>query len=623
MKPIATLRRRPPGAPGIWPDHLPALLARLYAARGALAIEQAQPKLTNLLPPDSMQGLDAAAHLLAAAIASDRHIVVVGDFDCDGATACAVGVRGLRLLGAQRVSHAVPNRIVHGYGLSPALVEELAGLQPDLLVTVDHGIACHAGIIAAKARGWQVLVTDHHLPGDTLPPADVIVDPNQRGDAFPSKALAGVGVIFYVLLALRRHLRACGRFDGDGPDLSVLLDLVAVGTVADLVPLDTNNRALVSAGLRRLRAGKGCAGLRALIEVAQRDPARLSAADIGFAIAPRLNAAGRLEDMSVGIECLLTDDLTQARDIAAMLNEINGERRAVQQQMTDEAEAAMVAISLAHVALDAPAGPDPLRELSMKCNARSNASMDPVALPLASPERVDTSYGWPGAICLFDAAWHPGVVGLVASKMKDRAHRPVVAFAPAEPGSAGLRGSARSIPGFHIRDALAAVNAQSPGLIERFGGHAMAAGMSLQAANLDAFRAAFCAVAEATLTADMLNAHILSDGELRRDEFTRVSAEALRDGGPWGQGFAEPQFDGDFDVLAWRVVGERHLKLELGHAGLRLNAIEFGGWSGEAPPERIRIAYRLEADDYRGGNAVQLVVVHREHAPAAAPGRAA
>ncbi|MGH8078428.1 MAG: single-stranded-DNA-specific exonuclease RecJ, partial [Lysobacter sp.] len=391
MKPIATLRRRSAvatAAPGTWPDHVPLLLTRVYAARGALAIEQAQPKLAQLLSPDSLGGLDAATRLLSDAIAGNRHIVVVGDFDCDGATACAVGVRGLRMLGAQRVSHAVPNRMVHGYGLSPALVEDLAAIEPDLLVTVDHGIACHAGITAAKERGWQVLVTDHHLPGDTLPPADVIVDPNQRGDRFPSKALAGVGVMFYVLLALRRHLRESGAFDDEGPDLSSLLDLVAVGTVADLVPLDTNNRALVSAGLRRLRAGRGCAGLRALIEVSQRTPDRLTAADIGYAIAPRLNAAGRLEDMALGIECLLTDDLSQAREIAAMLNEINGERRAVQQQMTDEAETAMARIALDH---------------------------------------VDVASTLPAAICLFDADWHPGVVGLVASKMKERAHRPVIA----------------------------------------------------------------------------------------------------------------------------------------------------------------------------------------------------
>nr|WP_231120440.1 single-stranded-DNA-specific exonuclease RecJ [Lysobacter tabacisoli] len=563
------LRRRPVPDSAQWPPGLPPLLARVYAARGATTLETAQPKLTHLLPPDTLGGLDVAVALLADAIADGRRIVVVGDFDCDGATACAVGVRGLRLLGARNVAHAVPNRMVHGYGLSPALVEDLAALQPDLIVTVDHGIACHAGIAAAKAKGWQVLVTDHHLPGETLPPADAIVDPNQRGDAFPSKALAGVGVMFYVLLALRRHLRSLGRLPEPQPDLSVLLDLVAVGTVADLVPLDANNRALVSAGLRRLRAGHGCAGLRALVEVAGRDAARLTASDIGFAIGPRLNAAGRLEDMALGIECLLTDDLAQAREIAALLNEINGERRAVQQQMTDEAEAALARVALGD----------------------------------AAP---------PLAVCLFDAQWHPGVVGLVASKIKERLHRPVIAFAPAEPGATTLRGSARSIPGFHIRDALADVAARHPDLIERFGGHAMAAGMSLRLDALDAFRAAFESAAARLLTPELLQADVPSDGALARDEFHRASAQALRDGGPWGQAFPEPQFDGEFDVLGWRVVGERHLKLELGLDGLRLNAIEFGGWRGIAPPDRVRIAYRLEPDDYRGGDAVQLVVTHRE-----------
>ncbi|KRA74533.1 single-stranded-DNA-specific exonuclease RecJ [Lysobacter sp. Root667] len=571
MNEAARLLRRAIADPGAWPDSVSPLLRRVYAARGAIAIEQAQPRLAQLLPPDGLSGLDAATTLLADAIAGDRHIVVVGDFDCDGATACAVGVRGLRMLGARRVSHAVPNRMVHGYGLSPALVAELAALQPDLLVTVDHGIACHAGIAAAKARGWQVLVTDHHLPGETLPPADAIVDPNLPGDAFPSKALAGVGVMFYVLLALRRVLRQQGRCEGNGPDLQVLLDLVAVGTVADLVPLDANNRALVAAGLRRLRAGQGGAGLRALIEVSQRDERRLTASDIGYALAPRLNAAGRLEDMALGIECLLTEDPGQAREIAHSLNEINAERRAVQQQMTDEA-----ALAFAKVALDS------------------------VHAPLA--------------VCLFDEDWHPGVVGLVASKMKERLHRPVIAFAPAEPGSDALRGSARSIPGFHIRDALADVAARHPELIERFGGHAMAAGLSLRRDALQAFRAAFERCAGAMLTPELLQADVLSDGELDAGEFDRASAESLRDGGPWGQGFPEPQFDGEFPVLGWRVVGERHLKLELGHQGRRLNAIEFGGWNGDAPPARVRIAYRLEPDDYRGGDAVQLVVTHREPA---------
>ncbi|MFC5569142.1 single-stranded-DNA-specific exonuclease RecJ [Lysobacter yangpyeongensis] len=565
------VRRATPELSG-WPEAFPPLLARLYAARGAVGIEQAQPRLANLLPPDLLAGIDDAVALLADAMAHDRHILVVGDFDCDGATACAVGVRGLRMLGATRVSHAVPNRIVHGYGLSPSLVEELARLEPELLVTVDHGIACHAGIAAAKQHGWKVLVTDHHLPGNTLPAADAIVDPNQPGDRFPSKALAGVGVMFYVLLALRKHLREAGRFPAGVPDLSQLLDLVAVGTVADLVPLDANNRALVGAGLRRLRAGQGCAGLRALIEVSQRDAARLTAADIGYAIGPRINAAGRLEDMALGIECLVTDDATQAREIAALLNEINGERRAVQQQMTDEAERALAAVSLHE----------------------------------AGSSRA--------AFCFFDAEWHPGVVGLVASKMKERLHRPVIAFAPAEPGSDRLRGSARSIAGFHMRDALAEVAASHPGLIERFGGHAMAAGLSLPMAALPAFEQAFGDCAARWLTPELLQAEIVSDGELRAGELDRRNAELLRDAGPWGQGFPEPLFDGEFDIVTTRVVGERHLKLELAHAGVRLNAIHFGGWEGTAPVGRVRIAYRLEPDDYRGGDAVQLVVVHREPA---------
>jgi len=573
---VKTIRRRgmpaaSPAGTSDWPAHVPLLLQRVHAMRGAFNLAQAQPRLSQLLPPDSLGGLDAATSLLMAAIAEDRHILVVGDFDCDGATACAVGVRGLRMLGARRVSHAVPNRIIHGYGLSPGLVDDLAALRPDLLVTVDHGIACHAGIAAAKARGWQVLVTDHHLPGPTLPPADAIVDPNLPGDPFPSKMLAGVGVIFYVLLALRRRMRDAGAFKDGEPELSVLLDLVAVGTVADLVPLDANNRALVAAGLRRLRAGQGCAGLRALAEIAGRDPRTLSASDIGFGIAPRINAAGRLEDMSLGIECLLSDDLNHAREIASMLNQINGERRAVQQQMTDEAEAALARVTL-----------------------------DGVDVPVV--------------LCLFDPEWHPGVVGLVASKLKERHHRPAFAFAPAEPGSALLRGSARSIPGLHIRDALALIDSAHPGLIDRFGGHAMAAGLSLSLEVLPRFEAALRETMQRLLDPALLRAEIASDGELLPQEFTRASADALRDGGPWGQGYPEPLFDGEFDVLAWRIVGERHLKLELGQGGRRLNAIEFGGWMGEAPAPRLRLAYRLEPDDYRGGDAVQLVVVHREAA---------
>ena len=556
---------------GPWPDAIPPLLRRLYAARGAGTPDLARPRLAGLLSPDAMEGMDRATALLQQAMAGDRHIVVVGDFDCDGATACATGVRGLRVLGARRVSHAVPNRMVHGYGLSPALVEELAALQPDLLLTVDHGIACHAGIEAARARGWQVVVTDHHLPGPRLPPADAIVNPNLPGDAFPSKALAGVGVVFYLLLALRRRLRDAGAFEGrEPPDLGALLDLVAVGTVADLVPLDANNRTLVAAGLRRLRSGLGCAGLNALINACGREQARLTASDIGFAIGPRLNAAGRLEDMALGIECLLTDDPQRAGELATLLNGINAQRRAVQQDMTDDAEA---------------------------------------ALSRVMPSQTDV----PLAPCLFDPEWHPGVIGLVASKMKERLHRPVLAFAPSEPGSDLLRGSARSIPGFHIRDALAAVDAANPGLVQRFGGHAMAAGLTLALANLPAFEQAWQAHAAQVLDDGLLQAELLSDGELRPQEFDRFHAEALRDGGPWGQGFPEPLFDGLFEVLDWRVVGERHLKLTLRHPDRRepLAAIHFGGWQGQSPSSYAHLAYRLAPDDYRGGQAIQLVVEHR------------
>ncbi len=567
------IRRREVDAAGSWPETLSPLLRRIYAARGAANLGQAQPRLAQLLPPDDLGGLPQATALLADALAHDRHIVVVGDFDCDGATACAVGVRGLRMLGARRVTPAVPNRMVHGYGLSPALVEELAALQPDLLVTVDHGIACHAGIAAAKARGWKVLVTDHHLPGEQLPTADAIVNPNLRGDAFPSKVLAGVGVMFYVLLALRKTLRDEGKLEGKGPDLSTLLDLVAVGTIADLVPLDVNNRALVGAGLRRLRAGQGCVGLQALIEVSGREATRLTAADIGFAIGPRLNAAGRLEDMAIGIECLLSDDLGQARELAQVLNGINAERRGVQQQMVDEAEAAFARLE-----------------------------QGPEAHPIA--------------LCLFDEEWHPGVVGLVASKMKEKLHRPVVAFAPAEPGSSSLRGSARSIPGFHIRDALANVDAAHPGLLGKFGGHAMAAGLSLAQVDFNRFERAFQQQVQAMMDPAMLHAELLSDGELAAEEFQAANAEALRSGGPWGQGYAEPLFDGLFEVIDWRVVGERHLKLSLRIEGRRepLNAIHFGGWLGQQPELHLRLAYRLVPDDYRGGAAIQLIVEHCEPA---------
>ena len=566
--PARRIRRRDVPAHGPWPAHVPAVLQRIYAARGVVDADAAELKLARLLPPDAMGRIDAAVALLAAAVAGDRHIVIVGDFDCDGATGTAVAVRGLRLLGARRVSYRVPHRQRHGYGLSPALVDELVALAPDLLLTVDSGIACHAGIAAAKARGWQVLVTDHHLPGATLPDADAIVDPNLDGDPFPSKALAGVGVVFYLLLALRRHLREAGAFAaGAEPDLSTLLDLVAVGTVADLVPLDYNNRLLVAAGLRRLREGRGQPGLRALAAVAGRDPATLDAGDIGYALAPRLNAAGRLEDMALGIECLLCDDAGRAHELALVLDRINGERRVLQDRMVEEAEA------LAD-ALPAPAG----------------------ALP--------------PVLCLHDPGWHAGIVGLVASRLKDRMHRPVVAFAPAEGEAGWLKGSARSIPGVHLRDALAAVDARHPGLVERFGGHAMAAGLTLAAASLPRFETALAAEIAARLAPDLLAGELATDGELAAHELDRALADALRLAGPWGQGFPEPVFDGEFAVREWRAVGGRHLKMKLVADGgtTPLAAIQFGAWTGAPAPKRVRVAYQLAIDDFGGRGGVQLLV---------------
>lgn len=574
MRPEARILRRAVPAHGPWPDTVPPLLQRIYAARGVTSAEAAELRMARLLAPDLLGGIGAAAAILQRAIAEDRHIVVVGDFDCDGATGTAVAVRGLRLLGARRVSYRVPHRIEHGYGLSTALVEAMQGMAPDLVLTVDSGIACLAGVAAAKARGWDVIISDHHLPGEALPAADAIVNPNLEGDGFPSKALAGVGVVFYLLLALRRRLRAGGERGGEA-DLSTLLDLVAVGTVADLVPLDYNNRLLVSAGLKRLRQGQGSEGLRALAEVAGRRLDQLSASDIGFGLAPRINAAGRLEDMAVGIECLLADTPARARELASLLDSINSERRELQQQMVDEADA--------------------------------------LVSRWPTPDG-----GLPAALCLFDPGWHPGVVGLVASKLKERLHRPVLAFAPSDEGSELLRGSARSIPGFHMRDALAAVDARHPGLITRFGGHAMAAGLSLPLSVFDAFCEAFQAHAQASLDANLLAQEIASDGRLDAHELSRDTAWALRLAGPWGQGFPEPVFDDTFEVLEWRVLGERHLKLSLRAEGrlAPLSAIHFGGWDGRAPAERTHLAFQLELDDFRGRNDIQLLVRHRVDVPA-------
>lgn len=553
-----------------WNGSLHPVVARVLAARGVAGPEAARLNLAGLLTPAALGGLGEAVELLVQALDEGWRIRVVGDFDCDGATGTAVAVRGLRMLGAAEVEFDVPHRMRHGYGLSAELVAEWPAPDPQLVITVDNGISSISGVATARARGMRVLVTDHHLPGDALPAADAIVNPNLPGDRFPSKNLAGVGVMFYLLLALRARLRERGRYaSAPEPDLGALLDLVALGTVADLVPLDRNNRILVAAGLSRMRRGQLCAGLRALVEVAGRQCASLVATDLGFAVGPRINAAGRLEDMRLGIRCLLSDDAGEAREAALQLNAINLERRDRQQSMLDEAEAA----------LDG-AGEHLLR--------------GEVGLTLFSP------------------GWHPGVVGLVASKMKERLHRPVIAFAPADEDGDGplLRGSARSIEGFHVRDALAAVDARHPGLLGRFGGHAMAAGLSLERSSLDAFSLAFDAFAREQLNEELLRAEILSDGELSPQEISRELAEALIAAGPFGQGFPEPCFDGEFEVREWRVVGERHLKLGLRHpqGGAVVPAIHFGGWQGAPPPARVHLVYQLALDDFRDRRGVQLMV---------------
>ncbi len=559
----------PESAPAL---HASPLLSRLYAARGLQSADDADLALARLLPPDGLRGLDAAVDLLLDAIGNDHRIIVVGDFDCDGATGAALAVRGLSMLGARQVGFKVPHRVLHGYGLTPGLVEELIPLSPELVITVDSGIACLPGVTRAKALGWRVLVTDHHLPGEQLPAADAIVNPNQPGCAFASKALAGVGVMFYLLLAVRRRLREQGR-PGAEADLSSLLDLVAIGTVADMVPLDANNRRLVRAGLARIRQGRCQPGVKALATISGLELPKLTETDIGFRIGPKINAAGRLEDMALGIECLLADDETRALDMAESLHAINQERQELQQDMLHEAEQV-----LAGVAEDeTEAGP---------------------------------------AVLLYQPHWHPGIVGLVASRVKDAKHRPAVVFAPSEPGGDELRGSARSIPGFHIRDALAHIDARHPGLISRFGGHAMAAGLSLPAGHLADFRIAFQEVARSWIAPDALQGVLWSDGALTEHELDRDTALLLQAAGPWGQGFPPPAFDNEFRVLAWRVLKERHLKLQLALPGSNrpIEAIQFGGYAGRPPPERIRAVYELQTNDWRERRGVQCLIRHLEPA---------
>jgi single-stranded-DNA-specific exonuclease len=557
------------------PASLPPLLRRLYAARGLRSGGELELGLAALAPPQLL-GMDAACRLLAKTLEQEGRILVVGDFDADGATGCAVAMRGLRALGARQVDYLVPDRFSYGYGLSPEIVHLAAERRPQLLITVDNGISSHAGVETARSLGLPVLVTDHHLPGKTLPAADAIVNPNQPDCQFPSKHLAGVGVMFYLLVALRGHLRQTGWFQRRSigePRLASLLDLVAFGTVADVVPLDHNNRILVEQGLRRIRAAVAVPGILALAKVAERDPRELVAADLGFALGPRLNAAGRLEDMSEGVACLLTDDPDEALALAQELDVLNRDRRLLQAQMEAQASAAV---------------------------QRLAAGSDGRALP--------------SGLCLHDVGWHQGIVGLVAARIRERTQRPVVAFALDRDG--WLKGSARSVPGLHLRDTLADVAACHPGLLERLGGHAAAAGLSLEHSKLEHFRTAFDEAVRKRLGAQPPCEVIWSDGELDDSELIQDTAETLRQAGPWGQGFPEPVFDGNFEVMQSRVVGERHLRLSLRTPGARapLAAIAFGAAEQyrTVPQGPLRIAYRLGLNNYRGIRSLQLVVEHLE-----------
>ncbi|SFU62729.1 single-stranded-DNA-specific exonuclease RecJ [Pseudoduganella namucuonensis] len=540
------------------------VLARLFAARGLTDPKELSSELASLIAPSGLLHIDAAAVFLADSIAAQKRMVIVADYDCDGATACATAMRGLRAMGAN-VDFIVPNRFEYGYGLTPEIVELTAReKQPDIIITVDNGIASIEGVAEANRRGIEVVVTDHHLPADTLPDARVIVNPNQPACGFPSKNLAGVGVVFYVLLALRAELRRRGVFDAaTQPKLDSLLDLVALGTVADVVKLDSNNRILVAQGLKRMRAGRMHPGVAALFRVAGRQARTASPFDLGFAVGPRLNAAGRLEDMSLGIECLLTDDEDRAWALAQQLNEINLKRREIEAEMQDAA--------LLHLDQFEPAN---------SCT-----------------------------IAVFDEAWHQGVIGIVASRLKEKFFRPTITFAPA--GDGWLKGSGRSIPGFHLRDALDLVSKRAPTLIDKFGGHAMAAGLSIRAEAFDAFCLAFEAVGRSWLNEQQLERVIETDGPLEDECYTTQFIE-LMDGQVWGQGFAPPLFCDEFRVVSQRILKERHLKLLLEKNGARYDAIWFG--HTESLGVRARVAFRLDANEYNGTTKVQLLVEHAEPA---------
>ena len=570
-----TIIRRPQlNSPDIDNDLHP-VLNRVYQARGVSSPEQLDYSLAKLLPFNSLSNIERATELLMLALEQQKRIVIVADYDADGATACALGIRGLKMMGASDVHFIVPDRFIHGYGLSPEIVELAHELKPDLIITVDNGISSVEGVALARAKEIDVLVTDHHLPGPVLPEANVIVNPNLDNDAFQSKALAGVGVMFYVLAALRAGLREQNWFEDKNipkPQLAQLLDLVALGTVADVVQLDLNNRIFVAQGLERIRRGHCGAGIQALFAVAGKPLEKISSSDLGFAIGPRLNAAGRLDDMRLGIECLLCDDATSALQMATQLDQLNKERREIQSEMEEEALLAIESVNL------------------------------------------DVEASLPYGICLYQDNWHQGVVGIVASKIKEKTHRPVIAFA--KESEELLKGSARSIRDIHIRDAIEAIASAHPGVISKFGGHAMAAGLSLRQDKFEEFCKYFDQEIERQIKIKGFDSKLLSDGELAENQFNLELAEKFKQAGPWGQGFPEPQFDGKFNILESRIVGGKHLKLKLYISDKKdaLDAIAFNHTDEQWPRgvTQVSALYRLNINDYRGRRTPQLIVEHIE-----------
>ena len=552
------------------PDPLHPRLKQIYADRGVEDSAQLNRSAKALLHYNQLQGVEKAVSLLAQAIASNQKIIIVGDFDADGATSTALSMMSLGMMGSTNHDYLVPNRFDFGYGLSPEIVEVAAQQQAEVIMTVDNGIACFAGVEKAKSLGITVIVTDHHLAAESLPIADAIVNPNQPGCGFLSKNLAGVGVAFYLMLALRAELKSNGWLEQQGlpvPNLADLLDVVALGTVADVVPLDENNRILVHQGLQRIRSDKCRPGIQAIIEVAGKERSRLVASDLGFVVGPRLNAAGRLDDMSLGIECLITDDHARARQIAVQLDSLNRERREIEGSMQQEAVKALDGLNL---------------------------------------EASNLPYG----LVLYQADYHQGVIGILAGRIKDKYYRPTIAFAHQDDDI--LKGSARSIPGLHIRDLLEEINSRYPDIISKFGGHAMAAGLSLPLKNLSAFEQVFHQIAEENLKGKPLAGELISDGELHAEDLTLAFAQCLKEAGPWGQGFPEPLFDGEFQLMDQRLVGSKHLKMMVKHeSGVLIDAIAFNVDLDQWPNSQCRhvnLAYKLDINEFRGRTSLQLMV---------------